>query len=43
MHGGTYINGSLRHLITAGKGNPNPKEDEEPWYTAGMEEWTPAV
>jgi hypothetical protein len=23
---GTYINGSLRGLITTGKGNPNPKE-----------------
>lgn len=24
---GTYINGSLRRLITTGKGSPNPKEE----------------
>src|SRR5215510_1295448 len=24
---GSYINGSLRRLITTGKGNPNPKEE----------------
>jgi hypothetical protein len=26
---GSYINGSLRNLITAGKGKPNPKEEAQ--------------
>jgi len=26
---GSYINGSLKKLITTGKGNPNPKENQK--------------
>jgi len=40
---GTYIDGSLRQLITTGRETRTPRRSEEPWYTAGMEEWTPAV